>query len=170
MNSSRAYLVASLLVSALATASGCSDGDGSGSGPGSEAEQRMTACPVTSVTSDVTASACLTGAFNGTTLSGGACSLTVGAAGAYEFTSPTLTISYTPSARTIFVFGHNLVQGFHQIEWRVADPIMSGIAHELDFSARFGDNVPNNDAKIEIEGTTRAADGGSTSVACIVSL
>ncbi|KYF80589.1 hypothetical protein BE11_19850 [Sorangium cellulosum] len=141
---------------------------GSGSIP-SALEERLAACPDISQTSDPSVSACLVGTYDGTTPSGEACSLELGEAGAYEFVSPSLTVSHTAPPDTIFVFGHMSFGGYEQVEWKVSDPISVETWYELDFSARFGTGADEASSKIEME-VTEYGEGTTTSAVCVVDL
>jgi hypothetical protein len=134
----------------------------------SDIEAKLAECPTVQTTSDATASACIEGTYTGKTLSGETCTLTIGDVGAYTFTSPTLSVTSTPQPDSIFVFGHNLVSSFGQLKWMVSDPIATEAFYDLDFSALYGEMVPANDRKIEIEVQRNDAES-MTSVACIVS-
>jgi hypothetical protein len=150
--------------------SGDSGSGSGGSGPSPSAlEERLAACPDLSLTSDPSASACLVGTYEGTTPSGEACSLELGEAGAYEFTSPSLSVSHTAPADTIFVFDHTSFGSFEQLAWKVGDPISTETWYELDFEARFGAGADEASSKIQIEVTEHGADT-TTSVACVVDL
>ena len=130
-------------------------------------ESQLSKCPTVQMTSDPTASACIEGTYTGKTFSGEACSLTIGEVGAYTFTSPTLSVTSTPKDDTIFVFGHNLVSSFGQLTWMVSDPIATEAFYDLEFTARYGEMVPANDRKIEIEVQRNDADS-MASVTCTV--
>lgn len=130
-------------------------------------ESKLAKCPAVQTTSDPTASACIEGTYTGKTFSGETCSLTIGEVGAYTFTSPTLSVTSTPQPDTIFVFGHTLISTFGQLTWMVSDPIASDEFYDLEFTARYGDMVPANDRKIEIEVQRNDADS-MTAVTCTV--
>jgi hypothetical protein len=174
----RSYLAfVPVLSFGLAVACG-GDDDGSGdpsSGPGgsgstpSALEERLAACPDISRTSDPSASACLVGTYDGTTPSGDACSLELGEAGAYEFVSPTLTVSHTAPPDTIFVFDHTSIGGQELIAWKVSDPISTETWYELDFAARFGAGTDEASSKIQIE-VKEYGEDTTTSVVCVVDL
>ncbi|GGR83398.1 hypothetical protein [Deinococcus sedimenti] len=136
--------------------------------PGNAITTRLAACPVVNTSSDPAASSCLAGTYTGTTLSGSACSLTVAADGAYTFTSPTLTYSFTPTAQAIRVFGHQTLPDLHQVIWLIDDSVTATEPKELDFHATWGRGAPS--VKLDIQGTKHLAGGGSTSVTCTVPL
>lgn len=150
----------------------CGD-DGGGSetqdetGSLSALEEKLAKCPTVQTTSDPTASACLEGTYTGKTFSGETCSLTIGDVGAYTFTSPTVTVGSTPLDDSIFVFGHTLVGDFGQLTWMVSDPLSTETWYDFEFSARYGEMVPANDRKIEIEVQRHDADS-MTAVTCTV--
>ncbi|MHA0041083.1 hypothetical protein [Deinococcus sp. PEB2-63] len=129
---------------------------------------RLAACPVVNASSDPAASSCLAGTYAGQTLSGAACALTVAADGAYTFTSPTLTYSFTPTPQAIRVFGRQALPDLNQVIWLIDDPLTATEPKELDFHATWGRGAPS--VKLDIQGTKRLAGGGSTSVACTVPL
>lgn len=174
----RSYLafVPVLTLGLVVACGGDDDGSGdSSSGPGgsgpspSALEERLAACPDISLTSDPSASACLVGTYEGTTPSGEACSLELGEVGAYEFTSPSLTVSHTAPDKTIFVFDHTSISGFEQLAWKVSDPITLETWYELDFTARFGAGADEATSKIQIE-VTEYGEDTTTSVVCVVDL
>lgn len=155
-------------------ADGGASGTGGGASGGSSGEgealiERLSACPVVSLTSDPSASECLVGSYTGETLGGDACTLTLGENGAYEFTSPALSHDRTPLDDTIFVYDYTRVQETNLIGWSVDDPLSADTFYELDFRARFGSQVPASDRKIEIQLKQTTADTMS-SVACIIEL
>lgn len=168
-------LSALLALSAVACSDDDDSSDGSGGGSstggsaatGSELEAKLSACPVVSTSSDPAASTCLVGTYSGKTLAGEDCSLEVKADNAYEYTSPTLTVSYSAPADATLLFDHANVQGYEGLKWIVSDPIASEAFYDLDFTARFGTGVPDTDRKIEIEVTENGADA-KTSSSCIV--
>jgi hypothetical protein len=133
----------------------------------SATESKLASCPTVQTTSDPTASACIEGTYTGKTFSDETCSLTIGEEGAYTFTSPTLSVTSTPQADSIFVFGHSLVGDFGQLTWMVSDPLSTEAFYDMEFSARYGEQVPDNDRKIEIEVQRTDADS-MTSVTCTV--
>lgn len=141
--------------------------DGGGTSPSALIE-KLSACPVINNTSDPSASLCLLGKYDGKTLSGESCSLTLSADGGYSFDSPKLNVVHTSPDKTIFIFGHQSYSGFHQLSWKVADPIDTDTFYDLDFTARFGTGVPAADTKIEIEVIEHA--DTNTTVSCIVTL
>ncbi|WP_437743068.1 hypothetical protein WME73_48305 [Sorangium sp. So ce302] len=174
----RSYLafVPVLTLGLVVACGGDDDGSGdssSGSGGSSPSlsalEERLAACPDLSLTSDPSASACLVGTYEGTTPSGEACSLELGEAGAYEFTSPSLSVSHTAPDDTIFVFDHTSIGGFEQLAWKVSDPISIETWYELDFTARFGTGADEATSKIQIE-VTEYGEDTTTSVVCVVDL
>lgn len=130
---------------------------------------KLGACPVVSTTSDAAASSCLLGTYEGKTLAGETCTLELGADGAFELSSPKLTVSHTSPDNTIFVFGHSAVSDFHQIAWKVSDPLTTETWYELDFEARFGAQVPAADRKVQFEVTEHGPDS-MQSVACLLPL
>lgn len=136
--------------------------------PGNAITTRLAACPVVNTSSDPAASSCLAGTYAGQTLSGAACALTVAADGAYTFTSPTLTYSFTPTTQAIRVFGRQALPDLNQVIWLIDDPLTATEPKELDFHATWGRGAPS--VKLDIQGTKRLAGGGSTSVTCTVPL
>lgn len=90
----------------------------------------------------MSASACLAGTYRGETLSGDACTLTVGEGNSFEFDSPVLTVSYTPHSDVDLIFSHSSHSDSQQVIWMVSDPTSNETWYELDFEARFGAYVP----------------------------
>jgi hypothetical protein len=147
-------------------------GTGSNTGGGAssnEVTDKLKDCPVLSLSSDPTASACLEGTYQGTTVSGDVCTLEIGQAGEYTFSSPVLNVSHTPPGETIFIYDHSQISGFEQITWKVSDPISTETWYELDFEARYGTDVPQADRKIQID-VTEYAEGATQSTSCTVEL
>lgn len=150
-------------------AGGGSGGSGGGGATPSALEAKLSKCPVISATSDPAASSCLVGTYEGKTLAGEACTLELGEDGAFDLSSPKLSATHTSPENTIFVFGHSAVSDFHQIAWKVSDPLTLDIWYELDFEARFGAQVPAADRKIQFE-VTKHSDGAMQSVVCLLPL
>lgn len=173
------WTTGAIAIACLVGMAGCGDGDSSeeeeSNGPDesnepsglSAIEAKLASCPTVQTTSDPTASACIEGTYTGETFSGDECSLTIGEVGAYTFTSPTLSVTSAPQADSIFVFGHNLVSEFGQLTWMVSDPISTEAFYDLEFTALYGETVPETDRKIDIELQRRDADS-TTSVTCTV--
>lgn len=147
---------------------GAAAGTGGSSG-GSALVTRLSACPVVGTSSDPTASVCLVGSYEGKTLGGEDCTLTLGEDGAYEFTSPTLSHDRLPIDDTLFVYDYTKVQETNLLTWFVNDPLSADVYYELDFEARFGAQIPESDRKIEIE-VSRTTTDTMDSVVCIVEL
>lgn len=155
-----------------------SDGSGStggssasGGGPsGSALTDKLAACPEISTTSDKTASECLEGTYEGKDLAGNLCTLTIGEAGVFDFNSDTLEVPLSPKPDAIYVYGHTVARGFHQIHWSVSDPLSIETHYEMDFSAIFDDtDVAGIDEEIEFE-VTEYAEDSTTSVVCTLPL
>jgi hypothetical protein len=163
------------LMLALISCGGDDDDDTGGGGGGSPGttpsalEAKLAKCPVVSATSDPAASSCLVGTYEGKTLAGDDCSLQLGEDGAFELSSPKLSVEHTSPENTIFVFGHSAVSDFHQITWKVSDPLTLDTWYELDFEARFGALVPAADRKIQFEVTEHGNDS-MQSVVCLLPL
>ncbi|WP_135228202.1 hypothetical protein [Deinococcus fonticola] len=146
-------------------------GDGGNGGTGNTALQtKLAACPVLSQSSDPSASACLTGTYTGTNPAGAACSFTIRADGSYDFTSPTLTYSYTPTAKSFRLFDHSSLQGAHQVLWSMNDPIQTVTSYEVDFIARFGTGFTGALSKIEIKAEKINPDSSRVNATCVVPL
>ncbi|MFC4452324.1 hypothetical protein [Deinococcus sonorensis] len=139
-----------------------------GTGQGSALTTRLGACAVVNQSADPAASSCLTGAYTGKTLSGAECSLTVRADGGYDYVSPTLTYTFTATAQATRVFGHNSIEGSHQVIWLINDPMTANEPKELNFEARWGANIAA--PKLEIEAMKHLNGGGSVSSTCNVPL
>jgi hypothetical protein len=118
---------------------------------------------------DPAASSCLVGTYAGQTLAGDDCTLELGEDGAYELSSPKLNVSHTSPDRTIFVFGHSAVSNYHQIAWKVSDPLTTETFYELDFQALFGAGVPAADRKIQFE-VSEYTEDATQSVVCVLPL
>lgn len=129
---------------------------------------RLANCAVVTNSADPAASDCLVGTYAGRTLSGDACSLEVRANGAYDYRAPNLTYTYTPTARTLRVFGHHAVGGDHQVVWLISDPIQASDAFDLDFQAVFGPNADALGKKIEVKAEKITDGGGRVSSTCLV--
>jgi hypothetical protein len=161
------------LLSCLAV--GCGDGDASeGNGgdnnddtgkPSNSLREKLESCPLVMTSSDPTASACLVGTYQGQTLTGEACSLTVGQANTYTFAGPGLAVSYTPPEDVLLLFSHTSVGDNSQVIWKVGDPVDTETWYELDFTARFGGQHATNGIEIEVRQRPE-----NNAVTCIVPL
>ena len=162
------------LALAMVLLPGCSgDDDAAEGGAPAPAESalvtKLAACPVVQTSEDPAASACLEGTYEGKTLAGEACTLTIRGGGAYDFASPALTYTYAPSERTIRVFSHGSTSNTHQVGWRISDPVQTGTSYELKFDAAFGEYTPAGGKKIDFE-ATRSVDGARSSSSCTLAL
>lgn len=125
---------------------------------------RLSACTPVSTSSDPAASACLAGTYSGKTIDNKDCSLTVRADGSYDYASPTLNYTFTPTSSSIRVFDYMRVQGFNQLAWAIGKGVTTGTVYDLNFTARWGTGV--NNPALEIK-TTKDV---TTSSSCLVPL
>ena len=133
--------------------------------PGNAMRARLVACPVVDQSSDAAASACLAGTYVGKTPTNAECKLVIEASGNYQFTSPSLSYTYTATANSIRVFGHQNAGGLHQVIWLINDPVQRGDAFNLKLN--YADGLGK---KLEMEGTRRTEAGGSVSATCMTTL
>lgn len=131
----------------------------------SATEEKLSKCPSVDTTSDPTASACIEGTYEGKTLAGDDCRLTIGKIGAYTFSSPGLDVTSAPKGNSIFVFGHTTIGGMGLLTWKVSDPLSNESWDELDFSAQYGEATPAANRKLEIEVANHTGDT-TTTVQC----
>lgn len=159
-------LVSLLVPLTLVACSSDDAGTGSSSGGGatSALQDKLAACPQASATSDGSAGNCLAGTYEGTTLGGGACKVVLRERGAYDFTSPDLTYTYEPTAKTLYTYGHTVAGDSQVLSFFANDPIATGVTHDFKLEAQWGGSV---DDSLQIDVTERT-DAGSTSVACKV--
>ncbi len=130
---------------------------------------KLGACPILDTSSDPAASTCLQGTYTGQTLAGEACSVNIKAGGAYDFTTPALSFSYTPADNVIRVFSHTNTAGAQQVLWTISDPTGVGTSYDLDFTARFGQYTQDSDKKITFQATKHVG-SAQTSSSCVVAL
>ncbi|WP_027482340.1 hypothetical protein [Deinococcus pimensis] len=162
-------LLAALLLTACSGAPSAPTGPTTGGGTDQALRAKLVACPTVSNSSDPTASTCLAGTYTGRTPAGAACTLSVRTDGSYDYVSPTLTSTYTPTPATIRLFSHQASGGDNVVLWNLSDPASADPASSLDLSVAFGPNYDTLARKLELK-AERVQGGGRTSSTCIVDI
>ncbi|ADV66697.1 hypothetical protein [Deinococcus maricopensis] len=142
MNHIRPTLLATLLLG-LTACSGTAPTPGTGGtaptptpGNGSTiTHATLLGCPDSGGTQDTAALGCMNGKVVGTTLSGEACTLTIGNGASIAYTSPASTFTFTPGSNTTFTYGASKTGQL--LMWSINDTTAQNMVY-ADFRYNYG--------------------------------